>query len=184
MREAPSITNHSSSFISDKRSGFLALYAALFVFVITIAATAGLFFFNQSQDQAQAKLIEQIKLKEEDLRPKLLDQIFSFDKKLKNAALVLSSHDFVSNTLAVIEKDTHPRVQFSDYQFDQESGNISMVGRAGDFAVLARQISFFESDPNVNSIEFGGVKTSDAGDFVDFKATVSLRPGFIATTSK
>ena len=75
--------------ISDRKGAF-ALFASLFLLVITLAGYAGLYYLNKSQEDAQAQLVQQIQQKEDDLRPKLLDQIFSLQKRLETISAVIS----------------------------------------------------------------------------------------------
>ena len=79
--------------VSD-RQGAVALFAGLFFFIISIAGYAGLYYLNISQEETQAQFIEQITQKEDDLRPKILDEIFSLQKNIKTISGILSLHTF------------------------------------------------------------------------------------------
>lgn len=150
-------------------------YAAILIFVVSISAYGGLYFLNKSQEGAQAVLIEQVRQKEEDLQPKILDTIFALQKKLQSISLVISSHSFSANTFSLIENDTHPYVQFTTYSFDKESNKVTLRGEAQDYQALAQQISLFESDVNVNNVEFGGLSMRETGR-VAFNLTLYLLP--------
>ncbi|MDP3769830.1 MAG: hypothetical protein U1A25_01340 [Candidatus Sungbacteria bacterium] len=162
------------------REGVFATYAAIFIFVVSIAAYGGLYFINKSQEGAQAVLIQQIQQKQEDLQPKVLDQIYALQKKLESINLVISSHPFSANTFSLIENDTHPRVQFTSYSFDGKSHKVVFRGEAQDYLVLARQISLFESNAGINKVEFGGFSIRESGR-VGFNLTLYLLPGAIAS---
>ena len=171
-------TINSSDFLNN-RDGAFAIYAGIFIFILTISAYAGVFVLNKSKDATQQQYIEQIRQKEEDLRPKLLDQIFSLEKKLKSISAVISSHPFTKNTFALIEKNTHPRVQFSGYSFQPKDRKVIMKGEAQDYETLARQIAFLEAEPMINNLEFGGLSILE-NKHVSFTLTISLLPSAIA----
>lgn len=168
------MTTHASHFFLDKKGAF-ALFVSLFVFVITTAGYAGLYYLNISQEETQQQFIEQIQQKEDDLRPKILDQIFSLQKKLQSASLVMNAHQFVANTFTVIERDTHPRVRFNSYAFSPEDRAIALVGEADDYSTLGRQIAFFEGDQQVDKVEFSGLSLNE-NNRVSFNLSLYLMP--------
>ena len=166
-----------SSFAS--RKGAVALFAGLFFFVISIAGYAGLYYLNKSQENTQAQLIAQIGQKEDDLRPKLLDEIFSLQKKLKTISGILSSHPFPANTFNLVERNTHPRISFSSYAFSPKDRKITLKGEADNYGVIARQIAFLEGDQQIDKVEFGGLALKE-NRRVSFDMTIYIMPNAIA----
>ena len=174
-----SLTIDSLHIVSDRKGAF-ALFFGLFMFIISIAGYAGLYYLNKSQEETQQRFIEQIQQKEDDLRPKILDQIFSVQKKLQTASSVLSAHQFSANTFGLIERDTHPRVRFESYSFSPKDYIINLKGEADDYAVLAKQIAFLEGDQQINKVEFSGL-TLRENHRVSFGLAIHLMPTFTAT---
>ena len=164
--------------VSDRKGAF-ALFVGLFFFIISIAGYAGLYYLNKSQEETQAQLIEQVQQKEDDLRPKLLDEIYSLQKKIKTISGILSLHPFVANTFALIERNTHPRVSFASYSFSPKDRKISLKGEADDYGVIARQIVFLEGDKQIDKVEFGGLALKDDRR-VTFTMTIYVMPNAIA----
>ena len=165
--------------VSD-RQGAVALFAGLFFFIISIAGYAGLYYLNKSQEDTQQQLNEQIQQQEDDLRPKILDEIFSLQKKIKTISGILSSHSFAGNTFSLIERNTHPRVKFDSYSFSPKDRKISLKGEAGDYGVIARQIAFLEGDQHIDKVEFGGLALKE-NRRVTFTMTIFVLPTLIAT---
>lgn len=165
--------------LSDRKGAF-ALFAGLFFFIISIMGYAGLYYLNKSQEDTQQQLIEQIRQKEDDLRPKVLDEIFSLQKKIKTVSGILSLHPFVGNTFALIERNTHPRVSFGSYSFSPKDRKISLKGEADDYGVIARQIAFLEGDQHIDRVEFGGLALKE-NHRVTFTMTIYVMPVLIAT---
>ena len=172
-------TRTTSEIVLDRKGAF-AMFAAILLFVLSLAAYAGLFFINKSQEDAQAQLVIQIQQKEDDLRPKLLDQIFVLEKKLQSVGAVIGAHQFTANTFTALERDTHPRVIFDSYSFVPKDRNIELKGEADDFAVLGRQIAFLQGDQQINNVEFGGLALTDKGR-IKFNLTLHLLPSLTAT---
>lgn len=163
-----------------ERRGAFALFAALFLFVISIAGYAGLYFLNRSQEETQEALVQQIQQKEDDLRPKVLDQIFALQKKLQIVSAVVATHSFAQNTFTLLERDTHPRVRFGSYSFDPRAHTIVLTGETDDYGVLAKQIAFLEGDSQIDRVDFGGLKLNEKGQ-VSFSLTIRVMPSAIAT---
>ncbi len=163
------VTIDSSAMIHD-RSGAFALFAGIFFLIISVAVYAGIYLINKSQEATQQQLVAQIQQKEDDLRPKVLDQIFSLQKKIESVFEIIGSHGFSANTFTLVERDTHPRVSFESYLFSPKDNTIVMKGIAEDYGVLAKQISFLEGDQSVDNVEFGGLSLRD-----DSRVTFNLK---------
>lgn len=160
----------------NKTSSSLVLYASLLLFLITGAAYGGLVFVNASQKRAQTDLADQIRLKEEDLRPQVLDQIFAFDKRLTTGGAILNGHALSGNIFPFLENVTHPRVRFRSFRYTTEDKKITLAAETADYGTLAQQISFLQSDPNIDTVEFGGLSNSPDSKNIAFKLIISLVP--------
>lgn len=169
----------ADDFSYTSRKGAFALLIGLFFFIISIAGYAGLYYLNKSQETTQGELILQVERKEEDLRPKVLDEIFSLQKKIKSISAVLSSHPFSGNTFSLIERDAHPQISFASYNFSPRDNKISLKGEAENYAVIAQQIAFFEGDKEINKVEFGGLALKD-NRRVTFSLTIYVMPTLTA----
>lgn len=169
----------SPLFITDRKGAF-ALFGSLFFLMISIAGYAGLYLLNRAQDNTQAALIQQIEQKEDDLRPKLLDQIALLQKRIQVVSTVLASHPFAQNTFRILERDTHPRVSFNSYSFKPEDRAVVLKGNTDSYSILAEQIAFLEGDPQIDRVEFGGLTINEQGK-VSFNVTIHLIPSAITT---
>jgi len=163
------------------RRGAFALLAGLFFFIMSIAGYAGLYYLNKTQGATQEQLIQQVGQKEDDLRPKVLDEIFSLQKKIKSISALLSSHQFSRNTFGLIERDTHPRVSFNSYSFLPKDHKVSLKGEADSYSVIAQQIAFFEGDQQIDKVEFDGLALKD-NRRVTFNMTIYVMPTLTATS--
>jgi len=158
----------------------LFLYLALLVFLLTLSSYGGLFFLDRGQQNAQDDLLEQIKLKEEELRPELLSQIFLLEARLKNMRQLLSSHVRYSSILKFLETNTHPQVRFSNFNFATEQGRIDINGEAANYAVLSEQVGIFERNPQAEKVEFGGLSLSPNGR-PGFHLTIYVKSGLLTS---
>ena len=166
----------TSSFVSRlPRGGSLSFSAiSIALFIAVLGATGGLVILNRGRENQKTQFIAQNKIKEESLRPELLNQIVSLEDRLTGARELLSNHTFVSNVFRVLEADTHPYVQFSNFSFARDSLKVDMAGEAANYRVLARQIGLFEQDPQIQKVEFGGLSSTGTG-LIGFRLTLTFR---------
>ncbi len=167
----------SSSFISSiqiQKGASLAFYGSLTAFCFVLAGYGGLVFTNRSQLQTQGDLGVQIRAKEAELRPELINQIFILESRLKNMQTVLNGHVFTLNILKLLELNTLPRVRFNSFNLTVESRKIDMTGEASSYAVVTDQILLLERNPNIEKVEFGGI-TLGSNNLVNFQLTIFLK---------
>ncbi|MBI2640472.1 MAG: hypothetical protein HYW91_01140 [Candidatus Sungbacteria bacterium] len=161
-----------------RRGGSILFYFSLLAFFLASAGYGGLWLLNNAQGKARDELIAQVKTKEEELRPELLNQIFLLDARLKSMRALLSQHSFPSNILNFLETHTHPRVRFLNFNFSGSAGKLDMTGEAASYAVLAEQIALLEGDPNIETVEFGGLSIG-AKNLANFKMAIIFKPSIL-----
>ena len=164
--------------IESSRSIFF--YVSFLLFLVTAASYGGIYFLNKSQLMAQDDLEKEIKLKEEELRPELLNQIFLLETRLKNMRRLLSGHVRISNVLKFLENNTHPQVGFASFNFSADSRKVDLNGEAASYAVLAEQVGILERNREVEKVEFGGLSLG-ADNRPGFRLTVVVKPTLLQT---
>lgn len=163
---------------SSASSGPLFLYASLLLFFLTLASYGGLAILNSGQKKALADLNEQIQLKEQELRPELLNQIFLLDTKIRSLRSLLTTHKFLSNVFRLLENDTHSKVRFTSFNLTADGRKLDMGGETANFTTLSQQISLLEKDPQVETVEFGGLSVG-AANLLGFKLTLVFKEALL-----
>lgn len=164
--------------LSQTRGASLFFFSAAGALTMVLAAVGGIIALRRVQELRQDEFIAQNKIKEESVRPELLQQIGLLDARLKGARALLDEHLLASNVFGVIEKNTHPQVRFLNFTFSADSGKLDMSGEAASYRALSRQIALFEGDPQVERAEFGGLSTTGEG-LVGFKISLSFKPSLL-----
>ena len=163
------------------QGGTAFFFISLAVFFILLASYGGIYFLNQSQKDALAKIQRGNKDKEDEIKSNI-EQIFALDQRLKNIRMLTSGHLFPSNVIKFVEKNTLSQVRFGNFNYDAPTNKLDMTGDARSYAIIARQVHILESDPNVERVEFGGLSltTTQTGDgLAGFKVTVVFKKSFI-----
>lgn len=156
----------------------LFFFVSIGALVVTVAAAGGLMVLNTAQESRYQEFIAQNKIKEENVRPELLQQVALLDKRLKGVGTLIGSHTFASNVFSVIEKNTHPQVRFQNFTFAADSLKLDMSGEAASYRALATQIGLFEREAQIERTEFGGLSTTGEG-LVGFKLTLTFKPALL-----
>ncbi|MBI3273962.1 MAG: hypothetical protein HYZ69_02355 [Candidatus Colwellbacteria bacterium] len=159
-------------------TGTFFFFAALILFFFSLAGFGGLALLNRAQGATREEIQEQIRAKEENLRPELIQQITLLDQRLTNMRALLSRHFFVSNVFDLIESRTHPKTQFTNFSLSVETRRITLSGETASYLTLAQQIGLFEEDSRVEQVEFGGLSLSGTN-HLGFRMVITFKDGLL-----
>lgn len=163
---------------SRHSNGFL-FYVSFLAFLLVLAAYGGLIFLNRAQQTAEQEILAQIDQKRQELRPELVQHIFSLERRFKAMQLLIQKHTLPSRTFAWLEQRTHPRVAFNAFSFDSIARKLVLAGTADSLVSLNQQIAIFQQDPNIEKVDFGGLAFKKDSGSVTFNETVVLKPAFV-----
>lgn len=161
-----------------REGGTVLFYVSLTVFFFILAGYGGLFLLNRGYNEAEALIRDEIRVKEEGLNPGLINEIFTLENRLGELRALLSGHTLSSRVFLLLEERTHPRVQFTTFNFSRESRKVDLSGVAASYAVLAEQIGLLERHPEMERVEFGGLAQTAQG-LIGFKASVVVKESLL-----
>ncbi len=170
-----------TQFITE--SSALLFNVAVIFFILFLAVWGGLYLFRRSLESSAANWRDQINSLENELRPDLLNQLIVLSTRLSAARDIISNHVFSSNTLVLLERDTHPQVAFSSFQYSADGRKIDLAAKAASYSVVADQVTMIEADPQVESVNFGGLRLDDKG-LVDFKLSIVFKSSLLRLRSQ
>ncbi len=165
--------------IRSRNSNGLLFYVGFLIFLLVLAAYGGLIFLNRAQQSAQEEILAQINQKRQELRPELVQQIFSLETRFKSMQSLIQKHTFPSRTFTWLEQRTHPRVAFSAFAFDNTVHKLALTGTADSLVSLNQQIAILQRDPNIEKVDFGGLSFKKEQGNVGFNATVVFKSAFL-----
>lgn len=147
-----------------------------FIFLIVIAASLGVFAYEQyitkSIESKGTELSNRIK----SFDTATVDHFVKLNSRLKAAATILSNHLAVSTLFDLISKSTVQSVQFTDMKYSYEDVgklNLSLSGKAPDFASVALQSDTFSSQTYLKNQVFSNLGLDQDGGVL-FKFTASV----------
>ena len=158
--------------------GSMLMNAALVIFIGTILLVGGAFAYTkylQGQvTQAKADLAGAQKGFEESA----LTQSVERDRKLQALSDLLRGHLIPTNIFDLLEKNTLAQVRFIVFAYSNDTHRLELSGEAGGYSVLANQVRVFESLPDIQRVDFGGLTLGDKG-LLNFKMTLVIKPGLL-----
>ena len=172
LKQSPSATRMSYG------GGFPFSMVSIVVFVVVLGAMGALLVLNGRMSAQKEELVAQNKIKEESLRPELIEQIITLEDRIKGIRGLLSRHPYSSNIYRILEANTHPQVEFTSFSFSSGTLKVEMAGETSSYRTLARQITFLERDPQIEDVQFGGLSATGPG-VIGFRLTLTLRPTFL-----
>jgi len=150
-------------------------YFAIAILIITIL---GYFILNNSLEKSRQTLKDLedtlVKLKTPE-KESLEKEILNYQKKIKDFSILIEQHLIVSNFFNLLEKITHPRIWFSDFELKPREAQVSLSGEAGSFLALGQQILIFKGEKKIQEIKLDNVSLDEKGK-IKFDLSLSLSP--------
>ena len=102
--------------------------------------------------------------------------VLDYKKKIDDYNSILGNHKISSNIFDFIEKNTLPKIWFSNFDLSQPANSINLSGEADDMETLGRQIQVFEKKQDfVKKIKVFSSQIEPTGK-VRFTLNISLDP--------
>jgi Tfp pilus assembly protein PilN len=135
--------------------------------LLLIVLVVGAYFIFDYQGKRAGTLLEETK--EEITKNQTAEQtalqknILSFQKRVNDVILLLKDKGKVSDSFKFLETYVHPKIYFNYLSIDFKGRTISLDGVSNDFTSLGQQISAFQQDPFLKSVELSSVGLSELG---------------------
>lgn len=126
-------------------------------------------FQNLEAEISREKTPQRIALEEEILR---------YQKKIGDFGLMLNRHLLPSKFFDFLEKNTHPRVWFSQISLSPEAGLAVVSGRAETFPALGQQIQIFKRETAIKDIPLAKISLGKKGE-IEFTLNLSFDNQFL-----
>ncbi len=160
------------------RGGDVLFYVAVIIFVVSALAYGGLFVYRKIVNRQLTDLAAEVDKKFNSLAPELLKPIINFHDKIVSASDILHKHSMPSNVFSLLSKNTLSQVAFGSFSYNAGTRQIALSAQAASYAVLADQIGLFESLPDFENVDFGGLSLDPIG-LVNFKITITFKQSLL-----
>lgn len=158
--------------------GGLVNLIALVIFIASVLAAGGSYFYRASVEARVAEYKESLQRARNAFEPSLITELQTLDKRMRAATDILSTHIAVSPIFELLGDITLPTVRYSDfsYEFNPENRHlvdIKLTGEAKGYNFIALQADLFGDNAFIKNPIFSDFTLDQQGN-VDFTLTFSV----------
>lgn len=127
--------------------GIFTMLATL-LFVISLIASGGIYFYNQLLTANIATMQESLSTAEGRIEQSFIVELQNLDKRLRNSNQLIAQHVAISPFFRFLEDNTLKSIQYDSFDFSFSEGRpvATITGRARQYRTIAEQsINFGES---------------------------------------
>ena len=154
---------------------------ALFIFILSLAAGAFIFFYNQHQEQSISSKASQLETIKRDFSDKLTQELTRLDSRLITANKILDQHLAISSAFKLIQAITAKNVQFTKFEYTLKNGttpNLVLAGQGRSFNTVSFQSDLFRNNPSIKAPLFSDIRLDEKGNVL-FSVTADLDPELV-----
>lgn len=149
-----------------------------FVIFLLIFAIGGYFALNNFLQKADKELAS-LKLNiTEVMTPEkiaLEKEILSFKDKIDMFSYLIEQHLESSKVFGIIQKVTHPKVWFSNFDFNSRQKTLKVSGKTQNFESLGQQLIILENEETIDNVDLETISISKEGG-IEFNLSLSFKP--------
>jgi hypothetical protein len=147
----------------------LLIFVLISYFLVSQSIKASL----KSQEELDAQLADSTSKS-----AKLKNEILTYQKKIKDFSGIIGEHAESSNIFSFIEKQCHPRVWFSGFEYNTKDIKVIVTGEAQSFQSLGQQMLIFRAEDMISSASLYKVSMEKGGK-IGFEISISFAPSII-----
>jgi len=109
-------------------------------------------------------------------------EVFEYQRKIDNFAIILANHKIPTNIFKFFEKITLPNVWFNNFIIMAQTAGIQISGETESTTALSRQLSIFEENKFIKDISDLTFEPTETGK-IRFNLNISLSPDIFFSTT-
>lgn len=163
------------------RSLFLVL--SIFILIITILTSVGLFLYKNNLEKQRDSLSISLAEIRDSFEKDTVDELLLFDRRIELSKKILDNHIIFSPFFNLLGELTIPSIQYTSFKNEDTKNNIviEMKGIARDYRSIALQAEIFNSPQasNLSNVLFYNL-VKDKNNNVSFDLKFNIKPGFFS----
>jgi len=149
-----------------------------FSLILLVSAIASYFSLNNSLKKSQEELsnLELLLLQEITFEKFNLEkEIFKDKSKIEDFSYLIDQHLESSKIFNILEKISHPKVWFLNFDLNSQKGVLELSGEAQNFESLGQQILILNEEKSIKDTNLKNISITKEGK-VGFNISLSLEP--------
>jgi len=173
------ITSGSSE--KEPRS-FLSIIA-IFVLIVSILLSGGLFLYKSFLTKQQVEFSSSLAIARDGFEKDTIDELELFDKRTEAAKQILTNHIVLSPMFALLGKITIPSIQYINFQQQTNDKGfiVNIEGLARDYRSIALQADMFNSveGSSFKNVLFSNL-SKDKNNNISFSLKFEVQPDLLS----
>ena len=150
-----------------------------FSIALVLVSFSSLFILNHLEKKSVENLqnLEEVLAKEK--TPKeiaLEEEIFRYQKKIYDFSLLIDLHKSPLNFFSVLERISHPKIQFTNFSLDPKEFRAVLSGQTESFQTLGQQLLIFKKESLIKEVNLSKLSIGKEGG-TEFTLSLFLDPG-------
>lgn len=136
-----------TSSVSDKEPRSLFSMIAIFILIVSILVSAGLFVYKIYLTKQKGTLSTSLTTTRDSFEKGTIDELELFDKRTESAKQILNNHIVLSPMFALLGDITIPQIEYTNFEEKTDTTGflINIQGLARDYRSIALQADMFNS---------------------------------------
>ena len=151
------------------------------VVVVTIATSAGVFFYQKLIENQISQAEKNIVAAKDAFQPDTIQQLLNVSNQLAFTQQLLNSHILTEKIFDTLAALTVKKISFNDFSYTNTDGKPSIVinGESQSYNALAEQYDIFQQSGLVKNPSFSGFVLAKDGN-ISFKFSADLDPSVVS----
>lgn len=149
-----------------------------FSIVLVLVSFSGFFILNHLEKKSADNLqnLEEVLAKKKTPKETALEEeILKYQKKINNFSILINLHQSPLNSFSVLERTSHPKVQFTNFSLNSEEFEIVLSGKTESFQTLGQQVLIFKNENLIKDVNLSKLSIGKEGG-AEFTLSLSLDP--------
>lgn len=179
------IVSNGASPISNNKAVSISMIVSVFIIVVIILSSFGLFLYKDYLTKNKADLIDSLSKAKNSFDSATIGELELYDQRTGAAKSILDNHIILSPLFELINKLTLSSIQYTAFNHESKDGTFSvkMSGIARDYKSIALQSEVFnkEEGGKFNDVIFSNL-TKNKENLVTFDLEFNVDPSLLSYT--
>lgn len=138
---------------------------ATILFILTLGAWGGLYFYKSNLNNEIVRLKQDIADTREAFEPETINELIDFSNSIKSTNQLLQNHISVSALFDSLQSLTVRPIQFIEFSYSEISGQVlvEIVMQGASYAAFAQQSEIFKNQSFIINPEFSDFIVTESG---------------------
>lgn len=179
--KGPVATTGTATRISRESRASLLGTLALFIFVLSLILSVGVFGYERYLISHIGKMGTDLVAAKASLQPEVINAIARLDERIVSTGDLLNNHIVLSPLFDYLEASTLKSVRFNEFQYQttEQGLTLMMRGQARGYAAVSLQAQIFNKSPYMKNPIFSDLDLDDKGN-VTFSFKTQLDPSIVS----